>query len=181
MQGETKREAYFPRGKWYNLFDNTTIDTQDAGKSVTLDLPMGHVGVHMMGGTILPMQQPASVTADVKASPLTLAVALPLMKPLPQFADTAGFPHAAEPGEATAPLWTIAVGQQDSQSESRRGIAMPSTSRKLMASMQAEPGMTPEMQAQAAAEIRQCGVSEPGRVTACGQVFMDKDEGLEVS
>ncbi len=56
LQGQTKREGYFPKSKWYNLFDNTTIDAHDEGKSVTLDLPMGHVGVHMPGGTILPLQ-----------------------------------------------------------------------------------------------------------------------------
>ena len=173
MQGETKREGYFPKGLWYNLFDNTTVDAHDAGKPVMLDLPMGHVGVHMRGGTILPMQQPALVTADVRASPLTLVVALPHMDPLPHFAHAA---KLQETGEFSSARWTMPNGQQHSQSQS-------SQSRKMMASMQAQLNMTPGLQAKAAAAagLRECGVSEPGRVTACGQVFMDNDNALEVS
>lgn len=175
-QGETKREAYFPKGKWYNLNDNTTVDTHDGGKTVTLNLPMGHVGVHMMAGSILPMQQPASVTADVRASPLTLVVALPHMEPQRQFANTTELSQKAEAGKPTP-----AIDQQQNQSDSSGGIAVHSTSRKIMAGMQTELSAIPGMQTQAAAEARQCGISEPGRVTACGQVFVDNDERLEAT
>lgn len=172
MQGETKRKGYFPKGLWYNLFDNTTVDAHDGGKSVMLDLPMGHVGVHMMGGTVLPMQQPALVTADVRASPLTLVIALPHMDPLLHFAHAANLQAT---GESSSARWTVPVSQQHSQLQA-------SQSRKMMASMQAQLNMTPGMQAKVAAGTRECGVSEPGRVTACGQVFMDNnDDALEVS
>ena len=171
MQGETKREGYFPKGLWYNLFDNTTIDAHAGGKSVMLDLPMGHVGIHMMGGTILPMQQPALVTADVRASPLTLVIALPHMDPLPHFAHAA---RLQETGDFSSIRWTIPVGQQHKQLPS-------SQSRKMMASVQAQLNMTSGLQAKAAAGTSECGISEPGRVTACGQVFMDNDDALEVS
>ena len=181
MQGETKREAYFPKGKWYNLFDNTTIDGHDGGKSVTLHLPMGHVGVHIMAGTILPMQQPAPVTADVWASPLTLVVALPPMKPLPHFAHAAEPIHKADAGQPRSAMWTIAVDQQQNRSESSQGMAVQSTSRKMMGRMKAEASTFPDMEMPAAAEARQCGVSEPGRVTACGQVFTDNAERVQVS
>lgn len=170
VQGQTKREGYFPKGLWYNLFDNTTIDTHDGGKSVTLDLPMGHVGVHMMEGTILPMQQAALVTADVRGSPLTLVIGLPHMDPLSSFAQAARLDEAGASSSAT---WSMPVGQQHNQSQS-------SQSRKMMASMQPQLDMTPGLQAKVAAGTRGCGISEPGRVTACGQVFMDNDGALEV-
>ena len=176
MQGKTKREGYFPKGKWYNLFDNTTIDTHDGGKSVTLDLPMGHVGAHMMGGSILPMQPPALVTAAVRASPLTLVVALPHMEPLAHFAHTARLPEA---GESRSSMGTIAIGQPQKQSQSSHGMVMQSSSRKMMASMQAQSKMAPGLHAKATAQ-RECAVSEPGRVTACGQVFMDNNDALQV-
>ncbi|KAL0030915.1 hypothetical protein WJX79_000844 [Trebouxia sp. C0005] len=48
-EGQTKREGYFPKGKWYSLFDNTTIDAHDEGKSAALDLPMGHTGFRADG------------------------------------------------------------------------------------------------------------------------------------
>lgn len=171
MQGATKRKGYFPKGLWYNLFDNTTIDAHVGGKSVMLDLPMGHVAVHMMGGTILPMQQPALVTADVRASPLTLVIALPHMDPLPQFAHAARLQGTSD---SSSMRWTIPVAQQHNQLQS-------SQSRKMLASMQAQLNTTPGLQAKAAAGTRECGVSEPGRVTACGQVFMDNDGAFEVS
>ena len=132
---------------------------------------MGHVGVHMMGGTILPMQQPALVTADVQASPLTLVIALPHMDPLPHFAQAAKLQEA---GESSSAPWTIPAGQQHSQSQS-------SQSRKMMASTQAQLSMTPDLQATAAAGTADCGISKPGKVTACGQVFMDNDAAFEVS
>ena len=171
MQGQTKREAYFPKGLWYNLFDNTTIDTHESGKSVTLDLPMGHVGVHMMGGTILPMQQPALVTADVRVSPLTLVIGLPHMGPLPSFVQGA---RLGETGASSSATQSMPEDQQHNQSQS-------SQSRKMMASMQPQLDMTLGLQAKVAAGTRGCGISEPGRVTACGQVFMDNDGTLEVS
>lgn len=171
MQGQTKREGYFPKGLWYNLFDNTTIDTHGGSKSVTLDLPMGHVGVHMMGGTILPMQQPALVTADVRASPLTLVIGLPHMDPLPSFAQA---PRLHGTGASSSATQSMPVEQQHNQSHS-------SQSRRMLASMQPQLDMTPGLQAKVAAGMRGCGISEPGRVTACGQVFMDNDGTLEVS
>lgn len=47
------------------------------GLSVELDAPLGTIPLHMLGGTILPMQRAGMTTSEVKASPLTLVVALP--------------------------------------------------------------------------------------------------------
>ncbi|KAL0046727.1 hypothetical protein WJX82_008470 [Trebouxia sp. C0006] len=102
-EGQTKREGYFPKGKWYNLFDNTTIDAHE-GKSVTLDLPMGHVGVHMPGGTGRKL-----------------------------------------------------LTKSDSQAVMRQGRDVEGPS----------PG-------------QKCGVSEAGRMTACGHIYMDDGHQLQV-
>ena len=40
-------EGYFPSGKWYNLFDNSTLDASGGGRPFTLELPLGEVGVHV--------------------------------------------------------------------------------------------------------------------------------------
>lgn len=42
-----------------------------------LKVPLGDVALHLRGGTIIPMQEPALVTRDVRLSPITLLVALP--------------------------------------------------------------------------------------------------------
>ena len=39
--------GYFPFGKWYNLFDNSTLDASGGGRKFTLELPLGEVGVHV--------------------------------------------------------------------------------------------------------------------------------------
>ena len=43
---------------WYNLFDNSTLHAGRSGRDVTLNLPLGEVGVHQQGGTILALAQP---------------------------------------------------------------------------------------------------------------------------
>lgn len=50
--------GYFPAGRWYNLFDNSTLLADSSGRDVTLTLPLGEVGVHQQGGTILALAQP---------------------------------------------------------------------------------------------------------------------------
>jgi hypothetical protein len=44
---------------------------------VTLPAPLGHVPLHIRGGTVAPMQPTASVARDVRLAPVTLVVALP--------------------------------------------------------------------------------------------------------
>lgn len=182
MQGVTKREAYFPKGKWHSLFDNSTIDAHEGGKTVTLDLPMGHVGVHVMGGTILPMQQPALVTADVRASPLTLVVALPHLEPLGH-QHAIGLHGKAECDQPRTATW-IMDGQQHNQSKTSHVTRAQAASRKLAASLQTQPQMvqaTHKRNSTTATAKLECGISEPGRVTACGQMFVDNGDKLEVS
>ena len=169
LQGASKREGYFPKGKWYNLFDNTTIDAHEGGRSVTLDLPMGHVGVHMPGGSILPMQQPALVTADVRASALTLLVALPHLEPLEAFADSTAHHIELE-------MDSKSVEQHHADSESR---AHHVSSQSGGGEVQATSGRQAVM-SQVSHPRAKCGVSEPGRATACGQIYMDAGDQLQV-
>lgn len=174
-QGATKREGYFPKGKWYNLFDNTTIDAHAGGKSVTLDLPMGHVGVHMPGGTILPMQQPALVTADVRASALTLLVALPHLQPLEAFADT----HDAHQ-EANSVAHSALAEQHGEADMHAHGLQAQPAGRKVLASLAAQASMSQGTQGQAFTGVQGCETSQKGRATACGQVYMDDGAQLQV-
>ena len=47
-----------------------------AGQNVTIDAPLGHIPVYVRGGSAVPMQEPGLTTADVRASPWSLLVAL---------------------------------------------------------------------------------------------------------
>ena len=181
LQGQTKREGYFPKGKWYNLFDNTTVDTHDGGKFVTLDLPMGHVGVHMPAGTILPLQQAALVTADVRASALTLLVALPHLEPLPAFTDTTAAASSNLQDDVRA---HSSLGQQQERegnllARSQR-MQVQEGGRKLLATSSSQPVLAQQQHAEAAGGLSDCGVVQAGRVTACGHIYMDDGDQLQV-
>ena len=174
MQGATKRQGYFPKGKWYDLFDNSTIDAHDGGKSVTLDLPMGQVGVHAMGGTILPMQQAALVTADVQASPLTLVVALPHLQPLAQTHST----DRSQLQDKHMPDQSSSAPEHSTDAQQLSGTTQ--NSRRLMASMAAQPSMIQNGDGPGVTAATECGVSDPGRVTACGQLYLDSGDHIQV-
>ena len=185
VQGQTKREGYFPKGKWYNLFDNTTIDAHDEGKSVTLDLPMGHVGVHMPGGTILPLQQAALVTADVRTSALKLLVALPHLEPLPAFAATPETPYY---NQQTGFRADSSMSQQSNTEEVsvQAQLTLPGAGRKLLTKLDGQAVMqqgqdTEDASPVHASPVQECGVSEGGRVTACGHIYMDDGHQLQVT
>lgn len=179
MQGTTKREGYFPKGKWYNLFDNTTVDTHEGGKLVTLDLPMGHVGVHTPAGTILPLQQAAPVTAEVRASALTLLVALPHLEPLPAFTDRK---EAASSNQQTDVRAHSSLGQQQKRPgdllASSQRMQVQEGGRKLLATSSSQPVLA--QHAEAGRGLPDCGVVQPGRVTACGHIYMDDGHQLQV-
>lgn len=68
--------AYFPRGVWYSLWDDSHVDAVAHGVRETLAAPLGHVPVHVRGGAVVAMQRAAPTTTEVRGSPLTLVVAL---------------------------------------------------------------------------------------------------------
>ncbi|DBA69878.1 TPA: hypothetical protein ACH3X2_012378 [Trebouxia sp. C0005] len=179
-EGQTKREGYFPKGKWYSLFDNTTIDAHDEGKSAALDLPMGHVGVHMLGGTILPLQQAALVTADVRTSDLTLLVALPHLEPLPAFAATSETPSC---NQQTGFRADGSMSQQSSTEKvsAQAQLTLPCAGRKLLTRSDSQPVMQQGRDVEGASPVQKCGGSEAGRATACGHIYMDDGHQLQVT
>lgn len=174
VQGEVKRQAYFPQGKWYSLFDNSTIDASEGGRSETLELPLGQLGLHMPAGYIIPMQQPALVTADVRVSNLTLVVALPAMRPLPE-AQHIPVVRSGTPSLNDSTSFSSQMGLQQAMNE----VGVSSVSRKLLSDAVQEAEQPAGQQE--AQQLITCGVSEPGLSTACGKMYMDDGDQLEVS
>jgi len=58
-------------------FSRMVVDGYDNNKRRKLQTPLGDVAVHLRGGTIVAMQEPALVTRDVRLAPITLVIALP--------------------------------------------------------------------------------------------------------
>ena len=56
LQGEDTVVAYFPSGTWYSLTGHPMVDAPEKGETLELDMPLGVVGVHVLGGSIVPMQ-----------------------------------------------------------------------------------------------------------------------------
>ena len=166
------------------------MDAHDGGKTVTLDLPMGHVGVHAPGGTILPLQQPALVTADVRASALTLLVALPYLQPLPSLATSSTLKHSNKVAEQLGPAENANVkhhAHQNSAQWTPHKQQQQQLQQPRQSSLESQQGPAPlqqrSMLTQQAVEEQAdgvCGVSEPGRATACGSIYMDDGDQLQV-
>ncbi len=68
-------EAYFPAGKWYNIFTLEALSSQ--GEWMTLPAELEEVNVHVAGGSILPMKVDGGLnTVESSASPYSILVAL---------------------------------------------------------------------------------------------------------
>ena len=55
-QGADSVRGYFPQGVWYNISDVPTVDASTTGRHVVLPAPLGAIPVHVLGGSIVPMQ-----------------------------------------------------------------------------------------------------------------------------
>ncbi|KAF6262255.1 glycosyl hydrolases family 31-domain-containing protein [Scenedesmus sp. NREL 46B-D3] len=86
-KNSSSRHAYFPAGVWHDLWaadkpaaGAASSSTQTApvrGPTMqSLHVPVGDVPLHVRGGSIVPMQRAASLTDEVRKSPVTLVVAL---------------------------------------------------------------------------------------------------------
>lgn len=71
----TSIEAYFPKGTWYNMFDWSKI--QSVGENFTLSAPWDSINVHIHEGVILPLQESALTSIEVRKTPFTLVVVFP--------------------------------------------------------------------------------------------------------
>lgn len=64
-----------PAEKWYDWYTHEAISAKP-GQNVTLAAPLGHINVHVRGGSVLPMQEPALTTTAARRTPWALLVAL---------------------------------------------------------------------------------------------------------
>lgn len=71
----TSIEAYFPKGTWYNMFDFSKVES--TGENFTLDAPWDTVNVHVHEGSIIPLQDSALTSIEVRKTPFSLVVAFP--------------------------------------------------------------------------------------------------------
>lgn len=60
---------------WYDWYNQTAVSA-GPGVNMTMDAPLGHIPVHVRGGSILPMQLPGYTTSESRRNPWSLLVAL---------------------------------------------------------------------------------------------------------
>lgn len=60
---------------WYDWYNQTAV-TAGSGVNTTMEAPLGHIPVHVRGGSILSMQLPGYTTSESRRNPWFLLVAL---------------------------------------------------------------------------------------------------------
>lgn len=60
---------------WYDWYTLQPVDAQP-GENKTLPAPLGHINVHVKGGSLLPLQQPGNTTSTSRLNPWNFLVAL---------------------------------------------------------------------------------------------------------
>ncbi|CAG8480957.1 7019_t:CDS:2 [Paraglomus brasilianum] len=71
--GHVDVEGYFPKGIWYDWYTHDPIYGANWTK---VDAPLGHIPVHIRGGSIILTQRPAYTTTESREQPFELIVAL---------------------------------------------------------------------------------------------------------
>ncbi|XP_023568521.1 maltase-glucoamylase, intestinal [Octodon degus] len=66
--------AYFPGAVWYDYYTGEDINARGQWKE--LPAPLEHINLHVRGGYILPLQEPAQNTHLSRQNPLSLLIAL---------------------------------------------------------------------------------------------------------
>ncbi|KAL5018863.1 hypothetical protein ScPMuIL_004585 [Solemya velum] len=73
-QGAVSRTGYLPQDTWYDLYNQT--QTRGSG-SITFNIPLDKIGIHIRGGSIIPTMTPAMTTGKQrKTGTFQLTVAL---------------------------------------------------------------------------------------------------------
>ncbi|KAG8129188.1 hypothetical protein E2320_015988 [Naja naja] len=75
-EGIRKMPGYFPLGTWYDILTGSVIHSK--GQWILLPAPLDTINVHIRGGHILPLQEPALTTTKSRLNGMTLIVALTL-------------------------------------------------------------------------------------------------------
>eukprot|EP00106_Octopus_bimaculoides_P008930 XP_014776372.1 PREDICTED: lysosomal alpha-glucosidase-like [Octopus bimaculoides] len=75
QSGVQKVLAYFPQGKWYNFYTGEYL-IGVSHSFFLLNAPMDVINVHLRGGAIIPLQEPALTTTISRKNPFTLLFAL---------------------------------------------------------------------------------------------------------
>jgi len=152
-EGAVKVKAYFPTASWYSLWDFSHI----AGPStVTLDVPLTDIPVHVKGGSIIPLQRPAETTAAVRRSAVKLVVALDQVQYLHE--------QQLQPGSAGAGAGAAAGGPAGAGK-----VQTSTTSAGTIAGNDAEGSGSSDP-----------GSSASGMQLSCGMMYMDDGDSLEV-
>jgi alpha-glucosidase len=77
-QGATSVNGVFPGVEsgevWYDWYNQSAV-TAGAGQNITIHAPLGHIPVHVRGGSVLPIQEPGYTTKESRANPWGLLVA----------------------------------------------------------------------------------------------------------
>jgi len=77
--GATRVRGYFPAAVWYDFYTQKRLETNedsDKGAFVELDAPLTHIPVHIRGGSVIPLHDPALTTFETVQSAYTLVLAL---------------------------------------------------------------------------------------------------------
>jgi len=74
-QGASSVSAYFPKGTWYSL-NSVGTNINSTGKSFTLPASFEMPNLHMRGGYIVPVQDPALTTTESRKKPHGVVAAL---------------------------------------------------------------------------------------------------------
>ncbi|KAL3875852.1 hypothetical protein ACJMK2_033763 [Sinanodonta woodiana] len=73
-ENQTTVEAFFPDDVWYNFYTGVKMSTR--GETRLLDAPMDVINLHVRGGYVLPMQEPALTTTESRNNKFSLLVSL---------------------------------------------------------------------------------------------------------
>lgn len=73
-EATTVVNAYFPAGPWYALSNGAKLVSK--GETMQLEAPIDKINVHVRGGIIIPRQTAGMTTAEGRANPLQLLIAL---------------------------------------------------------------------------------------------------------